>query len=386
MKTKISLLLIQVGSVLCTGAQNSPAILWQDVATYGYTSTGVAVSPDGRYAASPGNAGVQIWSVTNGAKVTSLSHGFWIANLAFSPDGNYLVAAGGTPPLSVWRVSDWSPAYTLSDVSPGPAAFSPDSSLLAVASNTVIQLRRATNGLLLTSWTNPPVALGGINTLAFSPDGTKLASGAGLRGSDTNLKIWSVPSGSLLLNIPTAQTYTVGFAAFSPDGQLVATAGGEYPYGPAQLWRVIDGSLVRTFPEGAFTVAFSPDAALAIVAGTNLAIYNAANGSLLSHSSDNGSYYKRAVATTPDGKAFLHTRFTGAIYAARLPLWINSFTQAGDHCLLSWTGGGGHYQLQQRTNTFPGAWQNVGGVLTNRTGEIPLQFNSSFFRVVDLPD
>jgi WD40 repeat protein len=386
MKTNTALLLIWVCSELCTNAQNSPDILWQDAATYDFTATSVAVSPDGRYAASPGNAGVQIWSVTNGVKVTSLSHGYWVANLAFSPDGKYLVAAGGTPPLSVWRVSNWSLAYTVSGVSPGPATFSPDSSVLAVASNTVIQLRRATNGVLLTSWTNPPIALGGINTLAFSPDGTKLASGAGLRSSDLTLKIWSVPSGSLLLNIPTAQTYTVGFATFSPDGHLIATAGGQFAYGPAQLWRVADGSLVRTFPEDSFTVAFSPDGALALVAGTNLAIYSVTNGSLISHSSDNGSYYQRAVATTPDGRAFLHTRISGAIYAARLPLWINSFTLAGNNGLFSWTGGGGHYQLQQRTNVFTGIWQNVGGVLTKRTVEIPLQFSSSFYRVVDLSD
>jgi WD40 repeat protein len=386
MKTNTALLLIWVWSVLSTHAQNSPDILWQDATTYGYTATSVAVSPDGRYAASPGNAGVQIWSATNGVKVTSLSHGYWVANLAFSPDGNYLVAGGGTPPLSVWRVSDWSLAYTLSDVSPGPAAFSPDSSVLAVASNTVIQLRRATNGALLTSWTYPPIALGGINTLAFSPDGTKLASGAGLRSSDLTLKIWSVPSGGLLLNIPTAQTYTVGFATFSPDGLLIATAGGRYAYGPAQLWRVADGSLVRTFPEDSFTVAFSPDGALAVVAGTELAIYSVAGGSLICHSSDNGSHYQRAVATTPDGRTFLHTRFPGAIYAASLPLWINSFTHAGDHCLFSWTGGGGHYQLQQCTNMLTSTWQNVGGVLTNRAAEIPLQFHSAFYRVIALPE
>ena len=39
--------------------------------------------------------------------------------------------------------------------------------------------------------------LGGVVALAFSPDGTQLASGAGYRGRDINFSIWSVPSGDL---------------------------------------------------------------------------------------------------------------------------------------------------------------------------------------------
>jgi WD40 repeat protein len=210
LKSKTTLLLIQICWVLCTRADSTPVFLWQE--TYGFTTTALAVSPDGKYAASPGNGGVQIWRVADGSKVVALAFGSEIANLAFSPDGLYLasLSASASYRLSLWRVSDWSLVYALSGVQSPALAFSRDSSRLAVASNTVIQLRVATNGVLLTSWTNPPLQLGGINTLAFSPDGTKLASGAGARGADLNLKIWSVPSGNLLLNIPTAQTYTVG--------------------------------------------------------------------------------------------------------------------------------------------------------------------------------
>jgi len=375
-------LLIQVCSLLCARADGTPDILWQEAATYGYTTTAVAVSSDGLYAASPGNGGVQIWRVADGSKVAALAYGSWIVNLAFSPDGLYLAASGASPRLSVWRVSDWSLVYTLSDVSSGPVAFSPDSSMLAVASNTVIQLRVATNGVLLTSWTNPPVNLGGITALTFSPDGAKLASGGGARGTDLNLKIWSVPSGNLLLNIPTAQTYGVGFAAFSPDGSLVATAGGEFPYGPAQLWRAADGALVKTFPEGAFAVAFTPDSKMAVVAGTNVAIYAVPSGVLIRHYADAGSHYQRAVATTSDGQVYLRAAFAGQIYAARLPLFISSFTQAGSDGLLSWIGTGSHYQVQQRTNLVDGAWQNFGDVTTNKAAEIPIQLPGAFYRVM----
>jgi len=364
-------------------AQGAPDILWEDSTTYSYSYTDVAVSPDGQYAATPGSDGVQIWRAADGSRVTSLPHGYWVATLAFSPDGAHLAVSGGSPPVNVWRVSDWSLAYGLSDVTPGPAAFSPDSSLLAVASNNVIELRNAADGALFHRWTN---ASGEITTLAFSPDGTRIGSGAGIRGRDVTLKMWSVPSGSLIRSITTAQTYHVGCVVFSPDGQRVGTAGGRYAYGPAQVWRVSDGSPVRTFPEGAFALAFSPDGALAVVTGTNLAIYSVNSGAVVSHSPDAGSYYERAVATTPDGRVFLRARFPGHVLAARLPLWITSFSRNGETGVLSWTGGSGRYQLQQRTSLVDGGWEDFGGTVLSRTAEVPLHLPGAFYRVVEAPE
>ncbi len=380
-------LLIAVCFPLLLAAQNAPDILWQDSAPYGYTITDVAVSPDGTYAVTPGGDGVQVWRVADGTKVLSLAHGYWTGALAFSPDGVYLAAGGGEPAVTVWRVSDWSLAYALTnDASPGPVAFSPDSTLLASTLGYTLQLRNATNGALLSTWTNSFVdnSLGGVVCLAFSPDGTKLASGSGYRGKDTNVSVWSVPSGALLMKVPTAQTYYVGFVAFSPDGQLLATAGGTYAYGPMQLWRVADGSMVRTFPGGAYGGAFSPDGAQLAVIGTNIDFYAVANGALISHYTDytNGSHYDKAVAMTPDGSAFLRVCYPSKVFAARVPLWIHPLRQEGNKLLLSWSGGSGQYQLQQRTNLLEDTWQNAGGVLTNRTAELTPQSPNAFFRVI----
>jgi WD40 repeat protein len=393
MKASSLFLLTPVCSTLCICAQDAPDILWQDAATYPYTITSVAVSPDGMYAASPGNNGIQIWRVADGAKIISLSHGYWVGNVAFSPDGVYLAIGGASPAVSVWRVSDWSLVYALTNdnnVSARPVAFSPDSSTLAVSSGYVIQLRSVTNGMLLHSWTNLFVDpyLGGIVALAFSPDGTKLASGAGYRGRDVNLRIWSVPSGELLLDVPTAQTYNVGFVAFSPDGQWMATAGGNLPYGPVQLWRAADGTLVRTIPGDAFSAVFSPDGAQMGVIGTDIAFYSVANGAVVRRYSDsaNGSYYQKAMAITPDGSTFLRVCFPGKIFAARVPLWIHSIAWDGNRCVLAWSGGRGPYRLQRRTNASDTTWQNVGRVLSNKTVKVLSPLPSSFFRVIALPE
>src|SRR5207253_11246213 len=107
-------------------------------------------------------------------------------------------------------------------------------------------------------------------------------------------------------------------------------------------------------------------------------------GALISHYSDstNGSHYEKAVAITPDGSTFLRVCFPGKIFAARVPLWIYSFTREGNNWLLSWTVGGHLYQRQQRTNLTGGAWQNIGPVLTKRRAEIQRDLPSVFFRVI----
>lgn len=56
---------------------------------------------------------------------------------------------------------------------------------------------------------------------------------------------------------------------FSPDGSLIATGG--YSMG-AQLWRVADGTLLRTFPgygNGALTTRFSPDGKIIAIGNRN---------------------------------------------------------------------------------------------------------------------
>ena len=61
-------------------------------------------------------------------------------------------------------------------------------------------------------------------SLAFSPDGSLLATGSGIPSRSGELKIWNVADGKLHSASEEAHTDTIVGISFAPDGQNVATA------------------------------------------------------------------------------------------------------------------------------------------------------------------
>ena len=139
-----------------------------------------------------------------------------------------------------------------------------------------------------------------VNSVAFSPDGTLLASGS----EDNTVRLWRVADGALLYTLE-GHTDWITSVAFSPDGTLLASASGD---GTVRLWQVSNGALLRTLEHGAAVVldtAFSPDGTLLASAGDGFGVYlwQVADGAFLTSLSTPGTswYNALSVAFSPDG-------------------------------------------------------------------------------------
>jgi WD40 repeat protein len=103
-------------------------------------------------------------------------------------------------------------------------------------------------------------------SLAFSPDGTVLASVAGNR-EDFAIRLWQVPSGQALGALYGHDSIVWG-VAFSPDGTLLASASGDRT---VKVWDWRGRSLLRSIdlPSDVGSVGFSPDGQTLAVGGVD---------------------------------------------------------------------------------------------------------------------
>lgn len=153
-----------------------------------------------------------------------------------------------------------------------------------------------------------------IHSIAFSPDGHRLASGS----SDKSVRLWDTKTGELTLSLSQPDQIVPGqrnlgipgmvFAvAFSPDGTLLASGGGDGvgEYGEVVLWDLTSGKLRHRLlgpgEKQVWAVAFSPDQKL-LVSGQfegTIKLIDVSTGAIARQW--NAREQLRSLAISPDG-------------------------------------------------------------------------------------
>jgi len=180
-----------------------------------------------------------------GMEVRFLEHQVMgIHALAFHPRGHLLAAGSLTAELSLWdpvsgrlvaRVERPAPT-TNAYAGINSLSFSPDGSRLVAAygnsTATIFEVPSLREVHVLRDHD------GEVFAVAYSPDGTRIATG----GRDGLLRLWKASTGQLLLELEGHEDYIMSLA-FSPDGHRLATGSGDYTVRiwnsepPSRRWR-----------------------------------------------------------------------------------------------------------------------------------------------------
>jgi WD40 repeat protein len=264
-------------------------------------------SPDGTQLASSSRSGeVFVWDAESGERLMTLREdGVMVDSLAYSPDGTMIAAATRDNVVYIYEVehgivlkefplatdqshtvsfssdsrtvliseldfaSDQPPTATLWNVETGArvrtfegggGVISPDGNVIATRIDGVVSLWDIRGDFLLTL----PTSIGTYADVAFSPDGTLLATPQ--QGSGA-IHLWSVGSGFLVSSVITSSE-NPDTIAFSPNGRYLVTS--DLQDTTAIIWDIESGAAVRTLRGHDLFVEdlhFSPDGSRMVSAG-----------------------------------------------------------------------------------------------------------------------
>ena len=263
--------------------------------------TGLAFSPDGTLLLTGSYQDVgRVFKVATGEVVTTLSgHTDWVYAVGWNGAGTRALTAGWDGTIRIWDM----PGFVQRQViTPTPstsklrtAVWNPTADELAApdAPGGTIRVWDGATGTALRELTG---TAGPVYGLAYSPDGSRIASG----GSDGKVRLWNASDGSPT-GIVAAGDY-VGAVAWSPTGDRIAVAGYN---GAGGIWDVATGvKMVGGTGHGQRTnaIAWSPNGNLVAAGGADqlVSLQDLGAGTvqtLLGHTGE-----VMGVAFSPDGK------------------------------------------------------------------------------------
>jgi WD40 repeat protein len=267
------------------------------------------LSPDGNtLVCTYFTAALVVWDTQTGRrkKIIELAKaGF--GDVAFSPDGTMFVTTPGnmteeqeSRSIRFWDAKTYKVKAKI-DVTGRVQAikFSPDGKSLAVVSyiedsgdgKTIVELWDVQSKKLAAVQPAKGRSIDGsalyvMSQIAFSPDGSKLAT-----ITKKTVEVWDVKTGEVVQTLQSPEKDVTG-VWFSPDGRFLVSTGEQQPseadkapVGELIIWNALDGQKVKTLP-GYTYATFSPDGKLIASGnreGEDYSLIDVSTGMVISH-------------------------------------------------------------------------------------------------------
>ncbi|HEY7123921.1 MAG TPA: WD40 repeat domain-containing protein [Ktedonobacterales bacterium] len=280
----------------------------------------VSWASDGkRIASASGDGTVQIWDALTGARLlTYRGHATIALDVVWSPDGKQIASAGFTREMGsdssgvhIWNPNNGQDFLAIPNSGAGESdalVWSPYGTMVAAASGEGVQVFDASSGTLLLTH-SPKDTL--FKNVAWSPDGTRLASGGSNIDAETApIEVWDARTSKTLL---TYHGHDVGVfpavktIAWSPDSQRIVSGGSD---GVVQVWDASSGKRLFAYQghhQSSYgyirAVAWSPDGQRIASSGDDatVQVWNAATGETLIVYSQHAPQSVFSLAWSPDG-------------------------------------------------------------------------------------
>lgn len=250
------------GILLAMGDSRGDILLWQlpdyqhSVTLTGHTDSvnQIVFCPDGNLLASGSNdQTARLWDIHSGQCLRTLDdHTREVKGIAFSPDGQCLATASYDFTIRLWNVESGQCLCTLQEQTyTYSVAFSPNGTMLASSAGKTITLWDVETRQVLKILEGH---CNSVRSVVFNPDGQQLASGSW----DQTVRLWDVNTGKCIHELTGHQRF-VWTVAFSPNGEHLVSGSADKTI---KLWQTNTGQCLETLhghDDEVRSVTFSPD-------------------------------------------------------------------------------------------------------------------------------